>query len=37
MGKEEAVAYLNSIYEFGPYLKENITLHHYKNQYVNAV
>jgi hypothetical protein len=30
-------ARLNNIYEFSPYLKENTTLHHYKNQLVNAV
>jgi hypothetical protein len=28
---------LNNIYEFSPYLKENTTLHHYKDQLVNAV
>jgi hypothetical protein len=33
----EAEARLNNIYEFSPYLKENTTLHHYKDQLVNAV
>jgi hypothetical protein len=33
----EAEACLNVIYEFSPYLKENTTLHHYKDQLVNAV
>jgi hypothetical protein len=33
----EAEAYLNNIYEFSPYLQENTTLHHYKDQFVNAV
>jgi hypothetical protein len=28
---------LNVILEFSPYLKENTTLHHYKDQLVNAV
>jgi hypothetical protein len=28
---------LNNIYEFSPYLKENTTLQHYKDQFVNAV
>jgi hypothetical protein len=28
---------LNSIQEFSPYLKENTTFHHYKDQLVNAV
>jgi hypothetical protein len=28
---------LNIIWEFSPYLKENTTLHHYKDQLVNAV
>jgi hypothetical protein len=28
---------LCNIYEFCPYLKENTTLHHYKDQLVNAV
>jgi hypothetical protein len=27
----------HNIYEFSPYLKENTTLHHYKDQLVNAV
>jgi hypothetical protein len=30
-------ARLNSIQEFSPYRKENTTLHHYKDQLVNAV
>jgi hypothetical protein len=30
-------ARLNNICEFSPYLKENATLHHYKDQLVNAV
>jgi hypothetical protein len=33
----EAEACLNVIQEFSPYLKENTTLHHYKDQLVNAV
>jgi hypothetical protein len=33
----EDEACLNVIYEFSPYLKENTTLHHYKDQLVNAV
>jgi hypothetical protein len=33
----KAEARLNNIYEFSPYLKENTTLHHYKDQLVNAV
>jgi hypothetical protein len=33
----EAEARLNNMKEFSPYLKENITLHYYKNQLVNAV
>jgi hypothetical protein len=33
----KAEARLNNIYEFRPYLKENTTLHHYKDQLVNAV
>jgi hypothetical protein len=33
----EAEARLNNIYEFSPYRKENTTLHHYKDQLVNAV
>jgi hypothetical protein len=28
---------LNVIYGFSPYLKENTTFHHYKDQLVNAV
>jgi hypothetical protein len=26
------VGHLSNIYEFSPYLKENTTLHHYKDQ-----
>jgi hypothetical protein len=33
----KAEAHLNNIKEFTPYLKENATLHNYKNQLVNAV
>jgi hypothetical protein len=33
----EAEARLNNIWELSPYLKENTTLHHYKDQLVNAV
>jgi hypothetical protein len=33
----EAEARLNNIKEFSPYRKENTTLHHYKDQLVNAV
>jgi hypothetical protein len=33
----EAEARLNNTYEFSPYRKENTTLHHYKDQLVNAV
>jgi hypothetical protein len=33
----KAEARLNNIYEFSPYRKENTTLHHYKDQLVNAV
>jgi hypothetical protein len=33
----EAEARLNNIWEFSPYLKENTTLRHYKDQLVNAV
>jgi hypothetical protein len=33
----EAEARQNNIYEFSPYRKENTTLHHYKDQLVNAV
>jgi hypothetical protein len=33
----EDEARLNVIEEFSPYLKENTTLHHYKDQLVNAV
>jgi hypothetical protein len=33
----KAEARLNIIEEFSPYLKENTTLHHYKDQLVNAV
>jgi hypothetical protein len=33
----ESEARLNNIYEFSLYLKENTTLHHYKDQLVNAV
>jgi hypothetical protein len=33
----EAEARLDDIYEFSPYLKENATLHRYKDQLVNAV
>jgi hypothetical protein len=29
--------FLNNILEFSPYRKENTTLHHYKDQLVNAV
>lgn len=28
---------LNIIQEFSPYLKENLTFHHYKDQLINAV
>jgi hypothetical protein len=33
----EAEARLNNIQESSPYLKENTTLHHYKDQLVNTV
>jgi hypothetical protein len=33
----ETEARLNNIYDFSPYRKENTTLHHYKDQLVNAV
>jgi hypothetical protein len=33
----EAEARPNNSYDFSPYLKENTTLHHYKDQLVNAV
>jgi hypothetical protein len=33
----KAKARLNNIYEFSPNRKENTTLHHYKDQLVNAV
>jgi hypothetical protein len=33
----EAEARLNIFYQFSPYRKENTTLHHYKDQLVNAV
>jgi hypothetical protein len=33
----EAQACLNIILEISPYLKENTTLHHYKDQLVNDV
>jgi hypothetical protein len=33
----EAQARLNSIKESSPYLKQNTTLHHYKDQLVNVV
>jgi hypothetical protein len=33
----EGEARLNNIYESSPYRKENTTLHHYKDQLVNAV
>jgi hypothetical protein len=33
----EAETRLNKISVFSPYLKENTTLHHYKDQLVNAV
>jgi hypothetical protein len=33
----EAEVRLNAISEFSPYLKENTTLHRYKDQLVNAV
>jgi hypothetical protein len=28
---------VKSTYEFSPYLKENTTLHHYKDQFINAI
>jgi hypothetical protein len=34
---EQGLAGLNNIEEFSPYLKENTTFHHYKDQLVNAV
>jgi hypothetical protein len=33
----DIIADLNNTYEFSPYLKENTTLRHYKDQLVNAV
>jgi hypothetical protein len=33
----EAEARPNNIQESSPYLKENTTLHHYKDQLVNAI
>jgi hypothetical protein len=33
----EAEAHVNNICEFSPYRKENTTLHHYKDQLINAV
>jgi hypothetical protein len=30
-------AHPNNIWEFSPYRKENTTLHHYKDQLINAV
>jgi hypothetical protein len=33
----EAEAYVNVVQKFSPYRKENTTLHHYKDQLVNAV
>jgi hypothetical protein len=33
----KAEARLNNIQEFSPYLKENTTLHHYKDRLVNGV
>jgi hypothetical protein len=36
-GHPQQAAYLNNISKFGPYLKENTTLHHYKDQLVIAV
>jgi hypothetical protein len=33
----EPEARVNSIHELSPYLKENTTLHHYKDQLVKAV
>jgi hypothetical protein len=35
--KFEAEADLNNIQKLSPYRKENTTLHHYKDQLVNAV
>jgi hypothetical protein len=33
----EAETHANNVEEFSPYRKENTTLHHYKDRFVNAV
>jgi hypothetical protein len=37
ISRKKSEAHLNNISEFSPYRKENTTLHHYKDQLVNAV